>query len=141
MVPIEEDQAELTLSLGVILIFRGDIHLAYPRMDIRNLDIGNEMSISTVTLGELLFGAENSGNPLENLTVIVGYAARLEVLDYDREAAAQFAQLKVELANKLIGAYDLMIAAHARSRGLILVSNKPNEFKPVSGLRAENWLN
>ncbi len=100
-----------------------------------------EMSISTVTLGELLFGAENSRSPGENLAVIEGYAARVEVLDYDREAATQFAQLKVELANSLIGAYDLMIAAHARSRGLILVSNNIKEFNRVPGLRVENWVN
>ncbi len=100
-----------------------------------------EMSISTVTLGELLFGAENSRNPGENLAVIEGYAARVEVLDYDREAATQFAQLKVELANSLIGAYDLMIAAQARSRGLILVSNNMKEFSRVPGLRVENWVN
>jgi tRNA(fMet)-specific endonuclease VapC len=100
-----------------------------------------ELSISTVTLGELLFGAENSSNPRANLMVIEGYAARVEVLDYDRDAAMQFAQLKVELSKKQIGAYDLMIAAHARSRGLILVSNNITEFGRVPGLRVENWVN
>jgi tRNA(fMet)-specific endonuclease VapC len=100
-----------------------------------------ELSISTVTLGELLFGAENSSNPRANLMVIEGYAARVEVLDYDRDAAIQFAQLKVELSRKQIGAYDLMIAAHARSRGLILVSNNIAEFGRVPGLRVENWVN
>jgi tRNA(fMet)-specific endonuclease VapC len=100
-----------------------------------------ELSISTVTLGELLFGAENSSNPRANLMVIEGYAARVEVLDYDRDAAMQFAQLKVELSKKQIGAYDLMIAAHARSRGLILVSNNIAEFGRVPGLRVENWVN
>ena len=99
-----------------------------------------ELSISTVTLGELLFGAENSSNPQANLDVIQGYAARVEVLDYDRDAAMQFAQLKVELSKNQIGAYDLMIAAHARSRGLILVSNNSAEFSRVPGLRVESWV-
>jgi len=99
-----------------------------------------EISISTVTLGELLYGAENSANPRSNLAIIEGYAARVEVLSYDQEAAAQFAQLKSELAQNLIGAYDLMIAAHARSRGLILVSNNTREFNRVPGLRVENWV-
>ena len=102
---------------------------------------GGEMSISTVTLGELLFGAENSNNPQANLAVVEGYAARVEVFDYDREAAIQFAQLRVELSQNLIGAYDLMIAAHARSRGLILVSNNIEEFSRVPGLRVDNWVN
>lgn len=100
-----------------------------------------DLSISTVTLGELLFGAESSINPQASVAVIEGYAARVEVLDYDRDAAVQFAQLKVELSQNLIGAYDLMIAAHARSRGLILVSNNAREFNRVPGLRVENWVN
>ena len=99
-----------------------------------------ELSISTVTLGELLFGAENSSNPQANLKVIEGYAARVDVLGYDRDAAMQFAQLKVELSKNQIGAYDLMIAAHARSRGLILVSNNSAEFSRVPGLRVESWV-
>lgn len=100
-----------------------------------------ELSISTVTLGELRFGAENSSNSRANLLVIEGYAARIEVLDYDRDAAMQFAQLKVEMSKNQIGAYDLMIAAHARSRGLILVTNNIAEFSRVPGLRVENWVN
>ena len=98
-----------------------------------------EISISTVTLGELLYGAENSKDSKANLNVVEGFAARLEILDFDKEAAQQFAQLKCELKANKIGAYDLMIAAHARSRGFILVTNNTGEFQRVTGLRTENW--
>jgi len=100
-----------------------------------------EMAISTITLGELLFGAENSSNPTQNIEQVEGYAGRLHVLDFDQEAARQFAQLKREIKDQLIGAYDLMIAAHARSRGYILVTNNTKEFDRVPGLRVESWVN
>ncbi len=103
-----------------------------------NIHTGS-MAISTVTLGELLFGAEKSNNPVKNTEVVDGFVSRLQVLDYDREAAKQFAQLKAELRAQPIGAYDLMIAAHARSRGYILVTNNTKEFERVKGLRIESW--
>ncbi len=103
-----------------------------------NIHMG-EMCISSVTLGELYFGAENSSNPGQNLEVVEGFAARVEVLEYGKNAAGQFGQLKRELKGKLFGAYDMQIAAHARSLGLILVTNKVREFKRVPGLRVENW--
>ena len=98
-----------------------------------------EMCISTVTLGELLFGAENSSDPKKNMDVVEGFVARVNVLDYDYDAARQFGQLKEELKRNPIGGYDLMIAAHARSTGLILVTNNVREFKRVPGLRIKNW--
>ncbi len=65
-----------------------------------------------------------------------------EILAFDDGAARQFGQIKAELesAGQKIGAYDMMIAGHARSQGLILLSNNMNEFSRVSGLRLENWV-
>lgn len=70
-----------------------------------------------------------------------GLAARLDVFPYEDEAAAHMGQIRSDLAKvgKPIGPYDNMIAGHARSRGLILVTNNENEFKRVSGLRLINW--
>ena len=99
-----------------------------------------EMCISTITLSELFFGVENSSSPRQNLGVVESFAARVSVLDYDVNAARQFGQLKLELRGQLIGAYDLMIAAHARSLGLIVVTNNVREFRRVPGLRTENWV-
>lgn len=100
-----------------------------------------QMCISTITLMELIYGAEKSSNPERNLADVEGFAARLEVLRYDPEAAAHTGQLRAELvrAGKQIGPYDQMIAGHARSRGLIVVTNSRREFDRVPGLRVEDW--
>ncbi len=100
-----------------------------------------QMCISTVTLMELIYGAEKSAAPERNLRDVEGFAARLDVLDYDGEAAAHSGQLRAELTKlgRPIGPYDQMIAGHARSRGLILVTNNVREFERVPGLRLENW--
>jgi tRNA(fMet)-specific endonuclease VapC len=100
-----------------------------------------QMCISAVTLMELIYGAEKSSSPGKNLEVVEGFAARLDVLDYDHEAAEHSGQLRAELARAgtPIGPYDLMIAGHARSRGLVLVTNNQREFERVPGLRLEDW--
>lgn len=106
-----------------------------------NLHAG-QMAISTVTVGELIFGAERSAKPEQNLADIEGLIARLEVLDFDTDAATHFGQIRAELYSKgqPIGPYDMMIVGHARSKGLILVTNNTKEFKRVDGLRIENWV-
>lgn len=101
----------------------------------------SRLCISTITLMELIYGAEKSAAPERNLEVVEGFAARLEVLSYDNEAAAHSGQLRAELARSgnPIGPYDQMIAGHARSRGLVLVTNNLREFTRVPGLRVEDW--
>ncbi|MFK3773662.1 tRNA(fMet)-specific endonuclease VapC [Pseudomonas sp. NPDC089406] len=101
-----------------------------------------QLAISTVTLMELVYGAEKSAVPERNLAVVEGFIARLEVLDYDDLGAAHTAQLRAELAKAgtPIGPYDQMIAGHARARGLVLVTNNVREFQRVPGLRVEDWL-
>ena len=100
------------------------------------------MSVSPVTLGELIFGAEKSARVETNLSVIEGLAARLDVPAFDHRAAMHFGQLRAELTRSgmLIGPYDMMIAGHARSLGLILVTNNQKEFERVPGLRVEDWV-
>ncbi|CAM3439493.1 tRNA(fMet)-specific endonuclease VapC [Halomonas lysinitropha] len=90
---------------------------------------------------ELIYGAEKSTHPERNLHSIEGFAARLEVLQYDADAAAHTGQLRAELAKAgaPIGPYDQMIAGHARSRGLVVVTNNIREFERVPGLRLEDW--
>ena len=101
-----------------------------------------QMCISTVTVGELIFGAERSAQPERNLADIEGLTARLEVSPFDVAAATHFGQLRAELysSGNPIGPYDMMIAGHARSLGLILVTNNTKEFDRVPGLRLENWV-
>ncbi len=100
-----------------------------------------QMCISAVTQMELIYDAEKSSKPTQNLLDVEGFLARLEVLDFGAAAATHAGQIRAELA-KLgtpIGPYDQMIAGHARSLGLIVVTNNLAEFARVPGLRVENW--
>jgi tRNA(fMet)-specific endonuclease VapC len=100
-----------------------------------------QMSISSVTVMELMYGVELSAQPQRNLAEVEGFVARIDVLDYDTAAAAHTAQIRAELkkAGMQIGPYDQMIAGHARSRGLVVVTNNTKEFQRVAGLRLEDW--
>lgn len=100
------------------------------------------LAISSVTLAELVHGAEKSARREKNLDVVEGFAARLEVLAFGEKAAVHSGQIRAELARRgtPIGPYDVMIAGHARSEGLVVVSNNVGEFERVEGLRVENWL-
>ena len=99
------------------------------------------MGISTVTLGELVFGAEHSQQVERNLADIEAFAARLEVLPFDNKAAYHFGQIRAALyrAGRPIGPYDMMIAGQARASGLKLVTNNVKEFERVPGLLFEDW--
>ena len=72
----------------------------------------------------------------------LGDAARLQVLPFDDKAAAHAADIRVALERQgqTIGGYDLLIAGHARSQGLVVVTGNLREFQRVEGLRAEDWL-
>lgn len=100
------------------------------------------LCISMVTMMELLYGAERSARPLENRHAVENFAERLEVLAFDASAAAHSADIRAVLERQGmgIGPYDTMIAGHARSRGLVVVTGNLREFQRVEGLRAEDWL-
>jgi tRNA(fMet)-specific endonuclease VapC len=100
------------------------------------------LCISTVTLAELLYGAEHSQRPVGARQKVEQFTARLEVLSFDDAAAAHYADIRnvLERKGQVIGAYDMMIAGHARSRGLMVVTGNLGEFRRVDGLRSEDWL-
>jgi tRNA(fMet)-specific endonuclease VapC len=100
-----------------------------------------QMAVSTVSLMELIYGAERSAAPERNLRDIEGLIARMDVLSFDAFAAAHAGRIRVDLSREgtPIGPYDQMIAGHARSLGLTLVSNNVKDFERVPGLLLENW--
>ena len=100
------------------------------------------LCISTVTQAELIYGAMKSAHPESNLATIEQFAARLTVLDFDTNAAGHYGDIRstLEKQGNIIGPYDLMIAGHARSLGLTLVTNNMREFERVDGLRVEDWV-
>jgi tRNA(fMet)-specific endonuclease VapC len=104
--------------------------------------LAEQLCISSITLGELCYGAEKSGRRAENLTAIEHFTARLEVLPFGNRAAAHYGQLRAELerAGTPCGAHDIQIGGHARSEGLVVVTDNLREFLRMPGLRVENWL-
>jgi tRNA(fMet)-specific endonuclease VapC len=100
-----------------------------------------QLCISTITLMELHYGAEKSAAPQANANIVESFAARLEILSFNPQAAMHAGQIRAELAKQgnPIGPYDTQIAGHARSLGLILVTANTSEFDRVAGLRVQNW--
>jgi len=99
------------------------------------------LCISTIILTELLYGAAKSVRPERNRLEVERFAARLEVLPFDVEAAGHAAEIRAKLEGlgKSIAGYDVLIAGHARSRGFIVVTGNLGEFNRVEGLRCEDW--
>ncbi len=99
------------------------------------------MAISAITLAELLHGAEKSNAPARSLSVVEDFCTRLQVLPYGPKAAQHYGSIRsaLESRGQTIGVNDLYIAAHARSEGLTLVSNKLREFERVEALQLTNW--
>lgn len=99
------------------------------------------LCISSVTLAELSYGVEKSAARERNRRALDGFVARLEVLGFDDGAARVYGALRARLERdgRVIGPYDMMIAAHAVSRGLTVVTNNRREFDRVEGLAVEDW--
>lgn len=103
---------------------------------------GDALYISTITLTELLLGAAKSMRPEQDRQKVDRFAARLKVLPFDALAAEHAADIRAVLERiaRKIGPHDSLIAGHARSRGLIIVTGNVREFGRVDGLRCENWF-
>lgn len=102
----------------------------------------HRMAMSSITLAELLHGAEKSSRVSENLAVIEDFCSRLDVLPYGAKAAQHYGAIRaaLEKQGQPIGVNDLHIAGHARSEGLVLVTNNVSEFSRVPALEIENWV-
>lgn len=104
-------------------------------------DNAGHMAISSITLAELMHGAEKSNAPTRSLATVEDFCSRLEVLAYGPRAAMHYGNIRAHLESRgqTIGVNDLHIAAHARSEGLTLVSNNLREFERVEALQLANW--
>ena len=98
-------------------------------------------AISVISYGELLFGVEKSGSRDEALARLAQLTERIPVDELPLRAAAEYADIRMDLGRRgaLIGPNDLWIAAHARARGLTLITANEREFRRVPGLAVENW--
>jgi tRNA(fMet)-specific endonuclease VapC len=104
--------------------------------------LAEQLCISSITLGELHYGAEKSARRADNLTAVEHFVTRLDVLSFDAKAAAHYGQVRAELerAGTPCGPHDMQIGGHARSQGLIVVTNNMREFSRMKGIRVENWV-
>jgi tRNA(fMet)-specific endonuclease VapC len=103
--------------------------------------LAEQLCISSITLAELYYGAEKSARAPENVEAVDEFVSRLDVLAFSSKAAKHYGQIRagLERAGMPVGAHDMLIGAHARAEGLILVTNNLREFTRMPGLRAENW--
>jgi tRNA(fMet)-specific endonuclease VapC len=99
-----------------------------------------QLLISAITLAELRYMIANAGNPPSKLTKVVQFLLRFRIEAFEEDAAAEYGILRVALKHEPIGPYALLIAAHARSLGAVLVSNNVSQFRRVPGLQVENWV-
>jgi len=101
-----------------------------------------DMAVSSVTLAELLFGIEKSRQAQMNRKILQPVLDALNVLAFDAKAAQSYGTVRASLesAGKPIGPLDTLIAAHAMSLDLTLVTNNMREFSKVRHLRLENWV-
>jgi len=98
------------------------------------------LALSSIVVSELLYGARKKASPkLRNVVQL--FVDQFIVYDYDKASASHYADVRTELEQRgeIIGANDLLIAAHALSMDAVLVTNNTGEFSRVSGLALENW--
>ncbi len=107
----------------------------------KRLSIG-DIGISSITLAELNYGVEKSQHPQKNKSALEEFILSLEIVSFDERAAYHYGDMRAELEKKgtPIGPLDLLIAAHARSLDLVLVTNNKKEFARVSKLKIEDWV-
>ena len=100
-----------------------------------------DVCMSVITKSELLYGVEVSPRRMQDAAALNAFLPHVAVLDLPDEAAAHYAQIRADLKKRgqMIGANDLLIAAHARSLGVKLVTNNTAEFGRVKELTLENW--
>lgn len=103
----------------------------------------NEISLSVITLSELYYGAVKSSNYTKNLIALKNFIKPFCVFDFDFSAVEEYGHVRSQLERKglPIGPLDTLIAAHAKSLNLTLVTNNEKEFIRVDDLKIENWIN
>ena len=108
---------------------------------IQEVPIERQM-ISMVTLAELLYGVQESSRKKTNRAGVDAFVRHLTVKDWSRDAAEHYAEIRSALkkTGQMIGANDLMIAAHARSLDAAVVTDNVKDFGQVKGLKVENWM-
>lgn len=101
----------------------------------------SEISISSITMAELEYGVFNSSRPQQNRIALMMFLSEISVLSFDAAASLEYGSIRFHLKKNgiIIGGNDILIAAHARSLGLTLVTHNTREFSRVENLHIEDW--
>lgn len=101
-----------------------------------------DLGVSSITVAELFFGVQKSQHRKQNQAALMQFVSPLEIAEFDTDAAFKYGQIRAELERKgtPIGSLDTLIAGHAVSLGVSLVTNNEREFSRVPGLNVENWV-
>jgi tRNA(fMet)-specific endonuclease VapC len=101
----------------------------------------DDVCISVITKSELLYGVEVSPKRRQDEAALEAFLRHVEVLDFPDEASTDYAKIRADLKSRgaMIGANDLLIAAHARSQNVTLITNNTREFRRVRNLSIDNW--
>ena len=101
----------------------------------------DDMCISSITYGELMHGVEKSQAVEKNRIAMSLFLSPITILDFDSYAAEEYGKIRADLERKgtPIGPLDMLIAGHAKSEGLTVVTNNTREFCRVKGLVVEDW--
>jgi tRNA(fMet)-specific endonuclease VapC len=102
----------------------------------------SDICISTITLAELEYGIEKSSNKFQNRFALTEFLVPIEIIAFDDAAATKYGEIRAGLEKKvkMIGPYDMLIAAHALSLNLTIITNNISEFKRIPTLKIENWV-
>lgn len=105
-------------------------------------NLSNGICISAITLAELQHGIEKSMNPEKNSMALLQFLSILDILPFDDLAAVEYGKICAYLQKRgtPIGTMDMLIAAHAKTENLIIVTNNVREFERVPDLKIENWI-
>jgi len=106
----------------------------------KNLALG-DVGISSITLAELQYGIAKSSSPEKNREALEKFLTPIEIIDFGYEATVEYGKIRAELEQKgiPIGPLDMLIASHAKSLDVVLVTNNVREFERVADLKIENW--
>jgi len=111
------------------------------RDKLKEFDVG-DVCLSSIVVSELYYGAYKSEHTEKNLLALAYFLKPFDIIEYDLNASIEYGSIRASLekSGKVIGGLDMMIAAHARSLDMTLVTNNVKEFDRIENLVIDNWI-
>lgn len=108
---------------------------------LRGKSIG-QVGLSSITLGELAFGAQKSSRPKDAHEALDEFLLALEIAAFDQHSAMRYGEVRaaLERRGRPIGPLDTLIGSHAHVLDAVLVTHDTREFARIEGLRLEDWI-